>query len=127
MAGSVMPVTVRCYLELLACFGLCWVGVMAGRPDEMEVFLKVPCSPETVLCLGLITRLRLETQIRVKRPGWLLTVACRGLGHTFAEVSRLAVQSLGLRDSDTAGLPVHLDSRHLFSPTVWQAQGPTCK
>ena len=56
MAGSVMPVTVRCYLELLACFGLCWVGVMAGRPDEMEVFLKVPCSPETVLCDSPLSR-----------------------------------------------------------------------
>lgn len=44
------------------------------------------------------------------------------MGPTPAEVSRLAVRSSGLRDSDTVDLPIHLLSRHLFSSTACQVQ-----
>lgn len=36
-----MPVSGPCYMELLAYL----MGVMVGRPEVMEVFLKGPCSP----------------------------------------------------------------------------------
>lgn len=107
---------------------MCEAGISSWQSiNEMEVFLKVPCSPRDSP-LSLVDRMS-ETgnTDRVKCPGWQLTIASSGLGHTFAEVSRLAVQSLGLRYSDTVDLRIHLLSRHLFSTAACQARGPACR